>query len=347
MVPIIVELNNRQIPYKYIDSGQHADLTSVMRKTFGIHEPDICLHQGRDITSVFAAITWTCKLMLITLFARNRIKHVIFPEGGICLIHGDTLSTLLGLRMAKAAGLKVAHVEAGLRSFNIFHPFPEELIRIYCMKRCDLLFSPSDSAYENLRRMKIKGEIINVDGNTVVDSLRLVQNIKTTINIPQIPFVLASCHRLETITQRRKLQQVVNLFNDVAKTIKVVFVTHKPTRKYLEKFGLLDKISDDIKIMGMQDYMNFTALMKSANMVFADGGSIQEECAYLNKPCLILRHKTERPDGIGKNAVLWNFDKRNAAKFIKIYSEYDSGQHNYHPYPSKKIIDMLVKRNSI
>jgi len=164
MAPIIVELRNRQIPYRYVDSGQHADLTRILRKTFGIRQPDICLHRDGDISSVFAAIKWTCKLILMALFAKNKIKRQIFPESGLCLIHGDTLSTLLGLKMAKAAGLKVAHVEAGLRSFNIFHPFPEELIRIYCMKRCDILFSPSDLAYNNLQKMKTKGEIINVEG---------------------------------------------------------------------------------------------------------------------------------------------------------------------------------------
>ena len=347
MAPVMVELNNRQIPYKYVDSGQHAELTRVLRNTFGIRAPDVYLRQGSDITSIFAAVKWALKLIFMALFAKNKIKREIFPEDGICLIHGDTLSTLLGLKMAKAAGLKVGHVEAGLRSFNIFHPFPEELIRIYCMKRCDILFVPSRIAYDNLQRMKVKGKIVQVDGNTVVDSLRLMQNVPATIDIPVEPFALAACHRLETITRRKKLEKVVQLLNEVAKTIKVIFVTHKPTRKYLERFNLLGILSGNIELLDMQDYMNFTALMKSAKIVIADGGSIQEECAYLNKPCLIIRHKTERPDGIGKNAMLWNFDGKNADLFMKRYNEYDGGRQVLHLNPSKKIVDVLIDRNTV
>lgn len=346
MLPVIVELKKRGVEYRYVDAGQHANFTKTLRKTFNLREPEYYLKSSdTDITTVFQAIIWSVRIVLISIFARNKVKKEIFPGGGICLVHGDTPSTLLGLILAKTAGLKVVHIEAGLRSFNMFHPFPEELIRIYCMKRCDLLFAPSDIAYENLQKMKVKGEVVKVEGNTVVDSLRLMKDVPTTVRIPQVPYVLAACHRLETITQRKKLQKVVKLLNETAKNIKVVFVTHKPTRKYLEKFGLLDKLSDDIEIMGMQDYMNFTALMKSAKMVMADGGSIQEECAYLNKPCLILRHKTERPDGIGKNAVLWNFDEKNAAEFMQTYKEYNTLQDVFDVNPSKEIIDVLVSKN--
>ena len=94
-------------------------------------------------------------------------------------------------------------------------------------------------------------------------------------------------------------------------------LAHKPTQHYLEKFGLKKEILPGVEIVGMQDYTNFAALMRSAKMVFADGGSIQEECRYLNKPCLILRNKTERPDGLGKNAMLWEFKTEMLNAFLE------------------------------
>jgi UDP-N-acetylglucosamine 2-epimerase len=342
MVPVMVELKNRGIAFRYVDSGQHAELTKTLRRSFGMDEPDVCLHTKGDVTSIAVAVGWTCRLGLLCLRGKWLLQN-IFPGGGICLIHGDTLSTLLGMRMAKAAGLKVGHVEAGLRSFNIWHPFPEEIIRIHCMKRCDVLFAPSEEAVRNLQNMKVAGRVIGVGGNTVVDALRLAETAEMTVEIPDEPFALAACHRLETITNKRRLAKVVDLLRSVSEKIGVVFVIHKPTRKYLNKFGLMDRLGQGVTLLGMQDYVNFTALMRAAKMVLADGGSIQEECAYLNKPCLILRNKTERPDGLGRNAVLWNFDDSVAQDFLVRAEALCSPETPDWPRPSAEIVEALIE----
>jgi UDP-N-acetylglucosamine 2-epimerase len=248
------------------------------------------------------------------------------------------------MKMARAAGLKIGHVEAGLRSFCMWHPFPEELIRVYCMKRCDILFAPSEEAQSNLEAMNVRGCVIKVKGNTIVDALRLMEKVPATIKMPDGPFALATCHRLETITSRKRLEQVVSLLNRVSRQIKVVFVTHKPTRQYLKRFSLADKLNPEICVLDMQDYMNFTALLRSAKMVLADGGSIQEECAYLNKPCLILRKKTERPDGLGRNAMLWNFDQCTAEEFYEKFKAFTMSRPEEWPRPSAQIVEVLLER---
>lgn len=344
MVPVMVEMKRRRIAYRYIDSGQHEEFTCSLQHVFGIEKPDISLSKdGRDITSMFAAVKWICRLWMYSIYRKKWLRGNLFVGGGLCLVHGDTLSTLLGMKLAKAAGLAVGHVEAGLRSYNVFHPFPEELIRMYCMKRCDVLFAPSADAVENLRRMKVEGEIINLEGNTVVDALRLVEKAKVTVKIPSEPYALAACHRLETITNRHRLEKIVDLLNRVSCEIKVLFVTHKPTQQYLEKFDLKNKISSSVDVLGMQDYMNFTALMRNAKMVLADGGSIQEECSYLDKPCLILRHKTERPDGLGKNAMLWEFKQNVLKTFMEKVKNINVVEEKW-PEPSKRIVDYLEMR---
>lgn len=347
MAPVMAELKNRQIGFRYIDPGQHVQSTTTLRNSFDVPEPDICLWTKKDITSISYGFLWLCKMAWLCIASKRYLKEKVFPGGGICLIHGDTASTLIGLKMAQAAGLKVAHVEAGLRSFNIWHPFPEELIRIYCMKRCDLLFAPSDEAQANLEDMKLKGKIVNVGGNTVVDALRLMENVEPTVKISTEPYALAACHRFETITRKKRLARIVELLNSTAENIKVVFVVHKPTLKYLVKFGLMDKLNKNIDILDMQGYMNFTALLKSAKMVLADGGSIQEECAYLNKPCLILRRRTERLDGIGKNAMLWNFDNDITAKFFKMSEGDWPVNTDDWPRPSRQIVEQMIEYGEV
>lgn len=340
--PIMIELERNNIPFRYIDSGQHAEFTKSIRKVFGIREPDICLGcNKKDITSIVVAASWFFKLIMISILNRKWLREKVYCGGGICLIHGDTLSAVLGMKMAKAAGLKVGHIEAGLRSFNIWDPFPEELIRIYCMKRCDILFAPSDEACINLDAMKVSGEIVSVDGNTVVDSLRLVENAQTIVDIPNEEFALATCHRLETITKRKRLCQVTNLLNRISEQIKIVFVIHKPTRRYLQRFGLMNKLSSNIQVLGVQDYVNFTSLLKAAKIVLTDGGSIQEECTYLNKPCLILRSKTERPDGLDKNAVLWNFSESELNRFLDKSWDSVPPDTKQWPRPSQMIVKAL------
>jgi UDP-N-acetylglucosamine 2-epimerase len=248
---------------------------------------------------------------------------------------------MLGLKLARAARLQVGHIEAGLRSYNLLHPFPEELIRIYCMKRCDLLFTPSAESSENLRDMDVKGKVFQLDGNTVVDALRIIEKSDVTAKIPSEPYALAACHRLETIASRSRLMQIVNLLNRVSKEMKVLFVTHKPTNKYLEKFGLKKEIYSNVQILYMQNYEVFITLMRNATIVLADGGSIQEECNYLCKPCLILRNKTERLDGLGKNAVLWGFDEKVSEAFLANVKSTSCSLLEW-PKPSAQIVDYLI-----
>ncbi len=344
MVPVMVELRKRDIPFRYVDSGQHAGLTGSLRKVFHVREPDVSLRRAdTDIDSIPGAAGWFARQTWTGLRGPERIREGVFPGGGICLIHGDTLSTLLGMRLAKRAGLEVAMVEAGLRSHSYLHPFPEEMIRMYCMQRSDLLFVPSDEAEENLKGMRIFGKVINTKGNTVADSLRLMDGFTSNMEIPKAPYALAACHRLETLLRRARLARVVSLLNHVAERMPVVFVTHGPTRKYLGRYGLDRQLSPGIRRLDMLDYPDFIALIKAARMVLADGGSIQEECAYLNKPCLILRMKTERQDGLGRNARLWRFNDQEARDFLDWAEAYEGTDPVEMPQPSRRIVDSLIR----
>jgi UDP-N-acetylglucosamine 2-epimerase (non-hydrolysing) len=349
MAPVMVEMNKRRLPFRYIDSGQHADLTRSLRKVLGIRDPDVFLGRNTgSIVSIAAAVRWYIGYRWKSIANPRWLKNEVFPGGGICLIHGDTLSTLLGMKMAMNAGLKIAHVEAGLRSFDIWNPFPEELIRIRCIHKSDLLFAPSDEALVNLQKMGLdEKKVVRTDGNTVVDAMRLINNEKTTIQIPDKPFALATCHRLETIARKERLETVVRLLNRVAQDMIVLFVMHYPTLKYLKRFDLLGLLNAKIRKIDMLDYHEFVALEKNAQIVLTDGGSIQEECSYLNKPCLILRNTIERFNGLDRNAVLWRFNDKIADSFLSQQNLSFLTDLDKLARPSAQIIDALIRLNYI
>ena len=143
--PVLKELQRRGIEYNLIDSGQHAQTNRKLREFFDIPVPNIILRSGTgDITKLSQAAIWALRIIFLGIFRRRKVWSEIFrSQNGICIIHGDTLTTLLSLFLARRVGIKVAHIEAGLRSFNYLNPFPEELIRIIVMKFSDLLLAPS------------------------------------------------------------------------------------------------------------------------------------------------------------------------------------------------------------
>ncbi len=342
MAPVMLACRDQGMPFRYVDSGQHGELTAKLRQAFSLSEPDYTIQSDGDVTSYWGALKLVLRCLLLCAMPSGRLRERVFPGGGVCVIHGDTLTTLLGLWLGRRAGLDVAHVEAGLRSFSVLDPFPEELVRIHCMHRCQLLFAPSQESYENLQRMKVKGRVVLVSGNTVCDSLAVAMEKSEAGTGDEGDFCLATCHRLETITSKRKLRAVVDALNTVSERIPVTFVVHKPTRKALERFGLMDAVRGGVMLLPMQNYPEFIDLVVRAKFVMADGGSIQEECGYLRKPCLILRETSERPDGLDDTATLWRFSDQVLETFLDMAMASEPRPRPDWPRPSRQIVSELT-----
>lgn len=317
--PVIKRLDGLGIDYNLIDSGQHAHILSSLRKELEVREPDVCLRQGADISSYFGGIAWLAKWLLRLVFTPRKIGKDIFRNHkGVCLVHGDTGTTLLSALMARRAGLDIAHIESGLRSYNCLSPFPEEIIRIIMAKKADILFPPSHAASENLKKMRIKGRIVNTGANTGMESaLRVCRNMaETVLNFDE--YVLVTFHRTETIVRRKRLQWVVEWMEKIAKNRNIVFVMHPATTAALGKMGYDRRLRENraIQLMPLQTYAIFMAILAGAEYLVTDSGCVQEECAYLNIPCLLLRMHTERPDGLGENVVLSRMDDDIISDFI-------------------------------
>jgi UDP-N-acetylglucosamine 2-epimerase len=324
MAPIVHRLEAEGIPYRLIDLGQHALITEHLRREFGIREPEVFLSKGVNVARLGQGIWWTTRLFARGLDRRQVRREVFGDEGGYCLIHGDTVSTVIALWLAKRAGLRVAHVEAGLRSYNMLQPFPEELVRLVVMHSSDLLFAPSEWAYENLQKMGLGAKSRRICANTSWESCAYSLAKREDTGLGSEPYALITTHRLENIFSRRRMEILLEMLERITRTLRVVFVQHQPTIARLEELGLRPRLESlpRIEFRTIQSHAGFVSLVAGSSFVITDGGSIQEECFYLNKPCLILRSVTERREGLGENAELCTFDRPTIERFLSSWTEW-------------------------
>jgi UDP-N-acetylglucosamine 2-epimerase (non-hydrolysing) len=343
MYPIIMEMSRNNIPFRYIDTGQHLQITTSLRKDFNLPEPEYSfIKNGKNVSGILQAILWNFRVVLSSLLRPGQIFGK--KPRGICLVHGDTVSTIQGLLMAKRAGLDVGHVEAGERTHTLFNPFPEEIIRIIVDRFSRVAFASSDQAVKNLKREKFKGKLVEICYNTVVDSVILAQS-KNKLLSEDFPnkYVLVSIHRFETIKSKKRLEVLVSCLQDIGKNFKIIWGLHEPTKIALEKNNLLQQVKaiPDIKLRGLFDYFEFIKATQNAEFLVTDGGGPQEESWLLNVPCLLMRSETERSQH--KNVFMSGFDLQKIQFFIDHYKTFIQPSKPQIVSPSAKIVKYLLE----
>jgi len=343
MAPVMATLAGSGIQYNFIYTGQHRATINEMLADFGVKKPDITLYDGKDITSIFTMIVWSLRLLIVSVFNKKSIFRG--DKKGIVLVHGDTLSTLLGALMGKIAGLKVGHIESGLRSFNLFHPFPEEITRILTFRLSDILFCPGKWAMDNVSHLsKIK---INTVENTLSDCISFWEkNIQRSDHIPNYRYIIVSLHRFENIFNKKRLEIIINLIEKISTYHRIIFILHKPTEKKLKQMLFFERLRNNkyIEFRDRYNHSDFLALLKKCDFVVTDGGSLQEETYFLGIPCLLLRKTTERQEGIGYNVVLSNYDVNVVENFCLTYESLRlTGKKINEFSPSQMIIGEVMK----
>ena len=337
MCPVMRALECAGLPYRFIWTGQHKETTREILDNFGLRPPDLILYDGPDITSIPAMMSWTLRLLWKTWRARSDI--FAGDRNGIVLVHGDTFSTLLGALMGRVASLRVGHVEAGLRSFNLLHPFPEELTRLLTFRLAHVFFCPGEWAVNNLRNYR--GTKIDTHANTLADALaQAVSTIEhANVAIPVAPYAVVSLHRFENLASKAALERIVSIVERIACHTRLVFIMHKPTERRLRASGLITRLeqSDAIELRPRLDYFSFIKLISHAEFVVSDGGSNQEECHYLGKPVLLLRKATERHEGVGQNCILSCYKEETVEHFLTSYRDLRRPRLSIDPSPSNII----------
>lgn len=349
--PVMLELKKQKIPYYFIHTGQH-NLKDLCKK-FKVKEPDISLYQEHLGSSRFnskemKAIMWNLGLFFKIkkqLKSLKNLKHVLY--------HGDTMTTFTASLASSRLfnpwkRYKNVHLEAGLRSFNIFEPFPEEISRRVAGMFSKVLFAPSVLSKHHLRKKKNK-EIYLV-GNTIVDaaihSLEIAKKSKTKV-LSKKRFALITVHRHENLKSKKRLIKIVEILNSIP--IDSYFAMHTNTEKKLKEFGLSEKLMKNkkLKILPPMDYPEFIFQLEKCSLIVCDGGSMQEESLIFGKPCVVLRTATERQEGLLTNfQYLSKFDVKKTKEKIREYLSpgFRLGEFK-NPYGevgvSKKIVEVL------
>lgn len=230
----------------------------------------------------------------------------------ILLVPGDVNSSMAGALFANKAGIKLGHIEAGLRSFD--RTMPEELNRIITDELSDLFFVTESSGVKHLKDEKRSEQAIHFVGNTMIDTMVAYNTeideslVLKNLQIESGKFVLMTMHRPATVDNQKELGKLIDLINYVTKKYKVIFPIHPRTIKNAKEFGLYDHISNNKNLICTEplDYFAFQKLIKECAFILTDSGGIQEESTFRQKPCLTLRPNTERPVTVeeGTNTLL-------------------------------------------
>ncbi|MEK6974030.1 MAG: UDP-N-acetylglucosamine 2-epimerase (non-hydrolyzing) [Nanoarchaeota archaeon] len=303
MSPLVEAFSKNNIDFRLVHTGQHYsyDMDRVFFDELELPNPDYKF----DIGSGTHAET-TSKILLNS----ERIMLKDIPES--VLVEGDT-NTVLGSALAAVKlNIKVAHVEAGLRSNDL--RMPEEYNRILTDHISEYLFAPTNLARDNLLKENIDKDKIFVTGNTIVDAVyrnlglsSKKSSIMDTLGLNKDKYILLTMHRQENVDDKRILADVIDALNKISAHygIKIIFPIHPRTEKNLINFNLNKELSKDILKINPTGYLDFLELEKNARLILTDSGGVQEEACILKIPCVTLRLSTERPETVhvGANVV--------------------------------------------
>lgn len=290
-------------------------------------------------------LIWTIECLWKSIFVLRKLhKHHDHSQKKLkVVVHGDTVSTLIGAIAGKCAGAQVLHVEGGLRSFHWLRPFPEELNRVGVSRLASVAFCPGSWACSNLEGLK-SIDVVDTHFNTLIDAMSVAHENLAALAKP-IPrkYFLFVCHRQENLMDQLFLEKIVERVVAQSQSLHCVCIIHKPAEEALKKFDLLHKLtsSPDITALPRQSYFEFTRLLGDAEFVVTDGGSNQEECYFLGKPCLILRKESERHEGLGQNAFLSQKDFGLIDDFLRNPAQWARKKPEPQISPSRIIVDYL------
>jgi UDP-N-acetylglucosamine 2-epimerase (non-hydrolysing) len=266
-----------------VHTGQHYDknLSHVFFSQLNLPEPDVNLEVGSG------SHAWqTAEVM-------TRFEPVVLErKPDMVVVYGDVNSTLAAALLCSKLGVRVAHVEAGLRSFD--HSMPEEINRIVTDRLADMLFTPSEDGDINLQREGIAPAKIYRVGNVMIDSLvRLLPTaMQCSRNGMPERYALVTLHRPSNVDDSASLKSILKSLLEINQELEVVFPMHPRTRQRIEQFGMS---SGKLHLLDPLPYIEFLSLQRHAAVVITDSGGVQEETTYLGVPCLTLRSNTERP----------------------------------------------------
>lgn len=365
VAPLYREIRKRKLPIRHLicHTGQHYDkqMSDVFFKDLDIPSPDFNLNVGSG-----SHAKQTAKIM--DLFEDILLRE--FPD--MIIVVGDVNSTLACSLVATKLGIPIAHVEAGLRSFD--RSMPEEINRKLTDAVSDILFVSEPSGLKNLKREGLFGfgnssgrkednrilkrldriPLVAFVGNIMIDNLiyhlpRIERSdVRQRLGLKEHPYLLVTFHRPQNVDDSHSLARIIELLNRLSSLRRVVFPIHPRTRDNAIRLGLEKKFHESLVLLEPLGYLDFMALMKQADLVITDSGGIQEETTVLGIQCVTARDSTERPVtvDVGTNHLVGSNIDRVEEKTIEILS----GRKKRGKVPklwdgrtAERIVDILVE----
>ena len=300
-------------------TGQHYDekMSKIFFDELNISKPDFYLGVGSGSHAM-----QTAGIMI-------EFEKVLIAENpDLVIVVGDVNSTIACSLVAKKMNISVAHIEAGLRSFD--RTMPEEINRILTDSISDFLFVTEQSGLDNLKNEGVDESKVFFTGNVMIDSL--IQNmgkintsqVLASLGLEEAAYVLCTLHRPNNVDSKHSLESILATLNSFAQKKKIVFPVHPRTRTKMKEFGIDHALSENVMITDPIGYIDFLCLIKNASLIITDSGGIQEETTYLGVPCVTLRNNTERPVtiNIGSNYLAGT----DVSKLSNIVAEILNGQ---------------------
>jgi UDP-N-acetylglucosamine 2-epimerase (non-hydrolysing) len=327
--------NNEEI---LIHTGQHYDyeMNKIFFEELSIPEPDHYLGVGSGLHG------YQTGEML-----RKIEEILIIEKPDLVLTYGDTNSTLAGALAASKLGIKNAHIESGLRSFD--KSMPEEINRILTDHCSDILFCPTQNAVNNLKREGIT-ENVYLTGDVMVDSLlfnkeiaEAKSSILSDLNLKSKGYLVATIHRASNTDNKENLQNIIEAFQELKENI--IFPVHPRTEKLLKKYGLYESLRSSVTLVEPLGFLDFIKLMNHAKMILTDSGGVQKEAYNLKVPCVTLRENTEWVETIedGWN-ILAGSEKDKIVKTVKEFKVSACTHKNvYGDGRAGKIIESIIR----
>lgn len=346
MAPVFHELTGRGRTCEIWYTGQHVEELTSALGDLDLPAPAEWLvpeEEATNLARVADVPGWGLRLLSTVLRRRAHLAQRLRSDGQppVVLVHGDTFTAPIGALVGHRLGARVGHVEAGMRSGSLRHPFPEELNRRLAGRVVDIHFAPTQTEVDNLRGRR--GAVVCTGANTVVDAVKyaLARPGGPQLDLPD-EFAVSTLHRFELVRQEDQYRQVLEILREHAATLPIVYFAGASERERLSSYGLLDLFDRErFRIEDKLPYVHFLPVLARARFVVTDSGGLQQETGHLGIPCAVHRAHTEVMVGEGERFVLTRLDADRLRGFLDDPERYRGAGTLEAYHPSRIIADAL------
>lgn len=347
LAPVIKELKKRKVYYQIITSGQNSihvdDFKNYVANITINHAFTEKAHQS----SIPLFFVWTVSTFFHGLIYFYRLSKKIDKKNSYFVVHGDTISSLIGAMIFKVLGLQLVHIEAGLRSFNFWEPFPEEICRYIINYFSSINFCQNEWSMNNIKGLPSQN--VNTKQNTLIEICLWALHKKKGLDYAKKfnKYYILIIHRQEHVyfNKEKTTETMKSVIDNADKNLNCLFIMHALTSRFLKSENLeFDKnLYKRLLLIPKLPYIEFMTLLNNAEFIATDGCTNQEEVYYMGLPCLALRNVTERTEGLGENIILSKNSTTITKSFLKNYKKFRRKPIHIKERPSKIIVDYLLK----